>query len=556
MSTRKVLRDKKRQYGQFMTPPALASKIVGMQNVEPDAKVLEPSFGDGSFLISIIEHLMGGGEMSNRQRFMQIMREQVYGVEIDPELFRETIASIESRWGTLPADHHLICDDFFRTDFPVNFFNHVIGNPPFGGTFDSEIEDALDKQYGRWRGHKVKKETYSFFIAKSLDLIAPNGKLTFIVSDTFLTINTMIGLRHRLVDECSVDVEHLAEFSNETVQPMVLLRGIKQLGVQSIVINGVTFDIPKLFATENFSWGLTSNLTHYFDGPTLASYVTCSSGMTVGKNEYFLREIVDGKITEAYSFSFIDEPITLRNELAKARLGKLSPASVERIRTQELAQMTRRNVRVVTRPEPITVALPSEDYQFYNKSDSGILYSPPKWAIFWKDDGDAVITFKKNGNWYLRGVGGKPFFKREGFTWQLIAPSLRVRYLPPGYILDSGAPCGFLRPDVPEYELWFIIGWLQTELASTILKKVINHTRNIQSKDLERLPYPWWVDAVSKRRISHFVQSLVEQSMAGRVFSKAEPEIIALNDMFAMMEQNISECARDYSAWQEDAKAS
>jgi hypothetical protein len=38
-----------------------------------------------------------------------------------------------------------------------------------------------------------------------------------------------------------------------------------------------------------------------------------------------------------------------------------------------------------------------------------------------------------------------------------------------------------------------VLGWLQTSLATRLLKEVVNHTRNIQGKDIERLPYPHWV---------------------------------------------------------------
>ena len=106
-----------------------------------------------------------------------------------------------------------------------------------------------------------------------------------------------------------------------------------------------------------------------------------------------------------------------------------------------------------------------------------------------------MYTFKKTGNWYLHGVGGMKYFGREGITWALIAQRLCMRYLPAGYILDSGAPCAFLRPGVEHDELFFILGWSLTDLCNTILKEVLNHTRNIQSKDFERLPYPVWVSA-------------------------------------------------------------
>ena len=49
-----------------------------------------------------------------------------------------------------------------------NFFNLIIGNPPSGGTIDPTLQDRLDRLYGyNWDGHKLKKETYSFYREKS-----------------------------------------------------------------------------------------------------------------------------------------------------------------------------------------------------------------------------------------------------------------------------------------------------------------------------------------------------------------------------------------------------
>ena len=93
------------------------------------------------------------------------------------------------------------------------------GNPPFGGTIDVEIQDALDRRYGWRNGLKIKKETYSFFIVKSLELLKPGGRITFICSDTFLTISTMRGLRRLLMNEGQPAIELLDGFFDETNAP-------------------------------------------------------------------------------------------------------------------------------------------------------------------------------------------------------------------------------------------------------------------------------------------------------------------------------------------------
>ena len=38
--------------------------------------------------------------------------------------------------------------------------------------------------------------------------------------------------------------------------------------------------------------------------------------------------------------------------------------------------------------------------------------------------------------------------------------------------------------------------------ATNILKKTINHTKNIQSKDIEKLPYPIWVSDDVKKEVA------------------------------------------------------
>ena len=48
-----------------------------------------------------------------------------------------------------------------------------------------------------------------------------------------------------------------------------------------------------------------------------------------------------------------------------------------------------------------------------------------------------------------------------------------------------------------------------------ILKDVINHTRNIQGKGIERLPYPWWVSDSRKRQAATITRRAVHQLQAG-----------------------------------------
>jgi hypothetical protein len=481
--------------------------------------ILEPAFGEGAFLIPVIEHFIQREPGSGSAKLGRVLNERVWGVEIDPSMYERALTAIRSRWGPLPSQHNLLLGDYFRFE-PGNLrFGAIVGNPPFGGTFDAQLEDALDGRYGRYRGSKLKKETYSFFIAKALEELAGDGELAFICSDTFLTIKTMAGLRMLLMDSGQPVVTRLGEFSQETSYEMVTLR-LKAGGPAArAMICGQEVCRYAMEVTGNYSWTVSEEHARLFAGPTVGDFMVATGGMTIGRNELFVRAIHDGEVVEPLKFGFDEQPITLENELRHARLGKLSARQREDVRRLEADGRTRRVVVTTRRRVPLRVQLPHRDYRYYNKAASERFYSPPSHVVYWKDEGDAVLTFKKTGPWYLRGVGGGPFFRREGLTWQLVAPRIKARYLPGGYILDSGAPCAFLREGIGQDELWFILGWLQTSLATSLLKEVINHTRNIQGKDIERLPYPWWVGKSDKRTAAVTTRDTVRRLRAGEQLS-------------------------------------
>ena len=53
------------------------------------------------------------------------------------------------------------------------------------------------------------------------------------------------------------------------------------------------------------------------------------------------------------------------------------------------------------------------------------------------------------------------------------------------------------------------MGWCASETATRILKNIINHTKNIQGKDIERLPYPNWVSQEYKRDVIKKVKECI-----------------------------------------------
>jgi len=174
MSQAKFSRKKKQQLGQFFTPPRIAQDIVSSVDLIPNMRILEPSFGKGVFIDALYQRV-----------YEEKIPCKIWGCEIDEALYKDYSDSIKAtrRNGTV----RLFLGDFFQWMPNQNghdylrhgfyfgrnweYFDLIIGNPPFGGSIDGSIQDALDQIYG-WRGEqKIKKETYSlrghiFFIGR------------------------------------------------------------------------------------------------------------------------------------------------------------------------------------------------------------------------------------------------------------------------------------------------------------------------------------------------------------------------------------------------------
>jgi len=69
---------------------------------------------------------------------------------------------------------------------------------------------------------------------------------------------------------------------------------------------------------------------------------------------------------------------------------------------------------------------------------------------------------------------------------------------------------------------------------------VINHTKNIQSKDFERLPYPFWVADSDKHEIIRRLQQMVKNAQHGKRYTRSHPEVEWLEDKFRFQESHVS----------------
>jgi hypothetical protein len=121
--------EKERDLGQVFTPRWLVDQMLDriplwdLPVEELRTKTwLEPSCGDGNFIVAIIERLMAKyqvalPDISSADHFQWIMCNQIFGVELDPEQHAKCLTRVNDlahSYGSSLVHHHLITGDFLK----------------------------------------------------------------------------------------------------------------------------------------------------------------------------------------------------------------------------------------------------------------------------------------------------------------------------------------------------------------------------------------------------------------------------------------------------------
>ena len=213
--------------------------LVGYSPNEPlyERKLLEPSFGEGDFLVPIVERLIDayGRRPAPQRGAVEVLGDCIRAVELNHEAFRATrerLEEIMSNAGlAMPEvdmllNQWLVQGDFLLEDLPFSF-DYVVGNPPY--VRQELIPDILIQEYRRrFTTIYDRADLYIPFIEKSLSLLAPAGELGFICSDRWTKNRYGAPLRKLVANRFHlkyyVDMtDTLAFLSEVTAYPAVIV---------------------------------------------------------------------------------------------------------------------------------------------------------------------------------------------------------------------------------------------------------------------------------------------------------------------------------------------
>jgi hypothetical protein len=157
--------------------------------------LLEPSFGEGAFLLVAVERLLASyqSQVTKHADPVADLKDSIRAIELHRKSFIETRLKLRNllREKGIPTaatekllDAWMIQGDFLLADFPFHF-THIVGNPPYvrqeliPAVLLAEYRHRFDTLYDR-------ADLYIPFIEKSLKLLEPKGSVGFICSDRWM----------------------------------------------------------------------------------------------------------------------------------------------------------------------------------------------------------------------------------------------------------------------------------------------------------------------------------------------------------------------------------
>ena len=185
--------------GAIFTRPEVVDFIldlVGYTDNQPlhQKRLLEPSFGGGDFLLSVVGRLLAAWRVSkNTGSVVEELGDAIRAIELHRETFVATHTAVVERLknegisgqaATALVDRWLVQGDYLLV--PLNGpFDFVVGNPPY--VRQELIPAPLLAEYrSRYLTMYDRADLYIPFIERSLLMLADSGNLGFICADRWM----------------------------------------------------------------------------------------------------------------------------------------------------------------------------------------------------------------------------------------------------------------------------------------------------------------------------------------------------------------------------------
>lgn len=220
-----------------------------LQNI----KVLDPACGSGAFLVHVFDYLLaenqrvdsilGGTLMGTEDYVRDILRNNIYGVDVNEESVEITrlslwlktaqpgqpLTSLDAniRAGNsiiasreLAGEHAFDWPDRFPEVFARGGFDVVVGNPPYGVKFSPAEKNYLSARDPLVPDHEI----YVHFLSLLKRIVRPGGFLGYVFPNTFLS--NVYGKKYRADLFGRFHVTNMTDLSQDPTFPDASVRTV------------------------------------------------------------------------------------------------------------------------------------------------------------------------------------------------------------------------------------------------------------------------------------------------------------------------------------------
>ncbi|MFX0046888.1 MAG: Eco57I restriction-modification methylase domain-containing protein [Candidatus Hermodarchaeota archaeon] len=478
-----------KELGTVLTPPKTAEYIVSkLGKIKKNQKVLDPCVGTGIF----VKALINSG----------VNNSQIFCYDINPN-YKETIEDLGVNFKSIDNLLSFNSDCYGEYDF-------VVGNPPYLNKSSSYVRNnraKLKKIYGSINAH----ETYSMFIVNGIWRLKEGGKMGFITSDSFLSLNTHTKLRKFILENCLINELLLAPkglFSDQNVStnPVILIlekcsskqmRDLNSMRIVSRVMNEEDYNNPKKVSYIQqkkyhslpfciFFIDVEKEVISFFDqAPKLEDFIKGYIGMHTHNNKKYVAAIEDSKLASIFR---------KRNEKIKEDNNKYKIIKREHLDSKSWKPYLKRGG--------------SEQY-----------YRPISEALDWSEDSVKFYDIPRSVP-----------FEKEGIVISGVSSRLAARYMPEGCLWDSNKAMGFITK-TKSVSIEFLLGLLNSSLFNYFAKGIINNTNSIQLTGIHALPFidP---DSSFKFEVHIQVQKIIDKKRLNQDYNYIKEQKIIDNLVF------------------------
>lgn len=171
-------------------------------------KIMEPSFGDGSFLLEILERIIHycqykGIEENEIKKYIE---NNVFGIEIDPYLYSECTKKLNSllKAYNIPnidwSKNLFLADTLVKFRDFIGFFDFVVGNPPYirVHNLDEKTREFI-KDKNNFNFGEGTTDIYIAFYDLGLQMLKDDGRLGYISPNSFMKNTSQKKFRDFLI---------------------------------------------------------------------------------------------------------------------------------------------------------------------------------------------------------------------------------------------------------------------------------------------------------------------------------------------------------------------